>query len=155
MARAVTNYTVTDDGRDKGKIFVLTEMSASRAESWAMRAILALMGGNVEVPEGFESMGMAGMAEVGLRALGGLRWDIAEPLLAEMWACVQIMPDPSKPHVVRALIEEDIEEIATRLRLRTEVWKLHTGFLRAVAPSLFEKLEAATAGKKDSPNTAT
>jgi hypothetical protein len=156
MARAVSNYTVDDEGRDKGKTFVLTEMPASRAESWAMRAILALMGGNPDIPEGFEAMGMAGMAEVGLRALGGLKWETAEPLMAEMWACVQIMPDPTRPHVVRALIEEDIEEISTRIKLRAEVFKLHVGFLKAAAPSLYGKISAAAAAvKSDSPSTGT
>jgi len=101
-----------------------------------MRALLALMASGVEVPEGFDRMGMAAMAEVGIRALSGLKWETAEPLLLEMWECVQFMPDPSKPHVVRKLIEEDIEEIATRVKLRAEVWKLHTGFLKAVAPSI-------------------
>lgn len=134
MARLTVNYTVKDEGRDFGKVFVLTELPASRAESWAMRAILALMASGVEVPEGFERMGMAAMAEIGIRALSGLKWDVAEPLLSEMWECVQVMPDPGKPHVVRRLIEEDIEEIATRVKLRVEVWRLHTGFLKAVAP---------------------
>lgn len=149
MARATTNYTVSDDGRDRGKTFVLTEMPASKAESWAMRALLALMSGDVELPDGFERMGMAGMAEVGIRALSGLTWEVAEPLLDEMMACVQFMPDPSKPHVVRALFEEDIEEVSTRIKLRAEVWKLHTGFLKAVALfNLPESKPAAAAGKR-------
>ena len=152
MARATANYTVTDEGRDNGKVFVITEMPASKAESWAMRALLALMAGGVEVPDGFERMGMAGMAEVGIRALAGRKWEVAEPLLAEMWECVQIMPDPSKPHVVRALIEQDIEEVATRLKLRGEVWKLHTGFLKAVAPSISGGSKVA-ANKRGSRNT--
>ena len=152
MARATLNYKVTDEGRDKDKVFVLTELPASKAESWAMRAILALMAGGVEVPEGFDRMGMAGMAEIGIRALSGLKWEVAEPLLAEMWSCVQIMPDPSKPHIVRNLIEEDIEEITTRVKLRAEVWKLHTGFLKAVAPSISGGSPAA-ARKKGSRNT--
>ena len=155
MARATANYTVTDEGRDQGKVFVLTEMPASKAEAWAMRALLALMAGGVEVPEGFdERMGMAGMAEVGLKAIAGLKWEVAEPLLAEMWSCVQIMPDSSKPHVVRNLIEEDIEEITTRIKLRAEVWKLHTGFLKAVAP-LNSGGSLAAAGKKAGPNIKT
>lgn len=136
MARATAKYTVTDEGRDRGKIFVITEMPASRAESWAMRAILALMAGGIELPDGFDRMGMAGMAEVGIKALSGLKWEVAEPLLAEMWECVQFQPDAAKSHVVRPLIEEDIEEVATRIKLRAEVWKLHTGFLKAVAPSI-------------------
>lgn len=153
MARNVSNYTVTDEGRDKGKVFVLTEMPASRAESWAMRSLLALMAGGVDVPEGFERMGMAAMAEIGIKALAGLKWEVAEPLLAEMWSCVQIMPDPSKQHIIRNLIEEDTEEIATRIKLRAEVWKLHTGFLKAVAHSISGGSRPATAGKKSTPNT--
>jgi len=152
MARSTANFTVQDQGRDNGKVFVLTELPASKAESWAMRAILALMAGGVELPAGFDRLGMAGMAEVGIKALSGLKWEVAEPLLAEMWQCVQIMPDSSKPHVVRNLIEEDIEEIATRVKLRAEVWKLHTGFLKAVAPSISGGLPAA-ANKKASQNT--
>ena len=134
MARATVNYKVTDEGRDFGKTFVITEMSASKAESWAYRAILALMANGVELPDGFERMGMAGMAEVGIKALSGLKWEVAEPLLEEMWQCVQFMPDQSKPNIVRNLIEEDIEEIQTRIKLRIEVWKVHAGFLKAVAP---------------------
>ena len=136
MARKSTNYTVTDDNRDKGKVFVITELPAARAESWAFRAILALMEGGVELPPSFERMGMAGIAELGIRALSHLRWEVAEPLLAEMWECVQIMPDPAKPHVVRPLIEQDIEEVMTRIKIRAEVWKLHTDFLSAVAASI-------------------
>ena len=151
MARTTANFTIQDDGRDKGKLFVLTEMPASRAESWAMRAILALMAGGVELPDGFERMGMAGMAEVGIKALAGLRWEVAEPLLAEMWECVQIMPDPARPSLVRGLIEEDIEEILTRIKLRAEVWQLHAGFLKAVAPSALNK--SAVGSKKTSRNT--
>lgn len=152
MARSTINYTVQDEGRDQGKTFVLTELPASRAEAWAMRAILALMAGGIEVPEGFERMGMSAMAEIGIKALSGLKWEVAEPLLEEMWACVQIMPDSSKPHVVRNLIEQDIEEIATRIKLRAEVWKLHVDFLKAVAPSISSESKA-TVRKKDSRNT--
>lgn len=152
MARSTINYTVLDEGRDKGKTFVLTEMAASRAESWAMRAILALIAGGVELPEGFERMGMAGMAEVGIKALSGLRWEVAEPLINEMWTCIQIMPDSSRPHVIRNLIEEDVEEVMTRVKLRAEVWKLHTGFLKAAAPSNSGE-SPASAKRKSSRNT--
>lgn len=137
MARKTLDITISDANRDRGKIFVLTEMPASRAESWAMRAGLALFHANVELPPGFDptKLSFAAMAEIGLHVLSGLKWEDAEPLLDEMWSCVQIRPDPMKPNIVRNLIEEDIEEIGTRLRLRTEVWKLHTDFLSAAFPS--------------------
>ena len=152
MARNVSQYTVTDEGRDKGKVFVLTELPASRAEAWATKALLALMNGAVDLPEGFDRLGMAAMAELGVKALSGLKWEVAEPLLAEMWSCVQIMPDPAKPQIVRNLIEEDIEEILTRVKLRAEVWKLHTGFLKAVAPFLSGASPEAAAVASTSPN---
>ena len=134
--RSTVTYTVADEGRDQGKIFVLTEMAASRAVAWAMRAILAIMAGGVNLPEGFERLGMAGMAEVGIKALAGLQWEVAKPLLDEMFSCVKIQPDKTNPNLVRDLIEQDIEEIPTRIKLRAEVWKLHTGFLKAVLPSI-------------------
>lgn len=147
MARKIANVTITSDGRDKGKVFLVTEMSSERGESWAMRVLLALMGNNVEMPENFEELGMAGLAELGMRALSGLKWDTLNPLLSEMMECVQAIPDPKKTHVARALVESDIEEIATRLTLRVEVWKLHMDFLGAVAPSLSGKTKA-TASRK-------
>jgi len=82
---------------------------------------------------------MAGMAEIGIRALSGLRWEEAKPLMDEMWECVQIQPDPTKPMIVRKLVEEDIEEISTRIKLRKEVFNLHVDFLKAVAPSSSEE----------------
>lgn len=153
MTRKTINYTVTDEGRDKGKVFVLTELPASRAESWAARALLALMRSGAELPEGFERTGMAGMAQMGIKALAGLSWEVAEPLLAEMWECVQVMPDPTKPHVVRILIEDDIEEVLTRVKLRAEIWKLHTDFFSFAALSQSTGAQAAAAS--NSPNIRT
>lgn len=132
MARKTAQYTVTDNNRDNGKTFLITEMPAAQAEAWAMRAILALMEGKVDLPEGFELSGMAGIAQIGIKALAGLRWEVAEPLLDEMFKCVQAMPNPANPQLVRNLIAEDIEEVSTRMKLRLEVWKLHTAFLQTV-----------------------
>lgn len=147
MARKIVQFHVTDEGRDKGKLFLLTEMTASKGEAWATRALLALAASNVNLPDGFASLGVAALAELGIRALSGLKWEVAAPLLAEMFECVQIVPDPKKPHVYRELIEEDIEEIKTRMILRMEVWKLNLGFLMAALPSL-NGLVGKPAGKK-------
>lgn len=131
MARNTLNYTVTDDGRDHGKVFVLTEMPAAQGEAWAMRALMAMMNEGVQLPDGVIGAGMAGLAEMGLTGLIGLRWEVVEPLLAEMMTCVQFMPDPQRPQILRRLFDDDIEEIPTRIKLRAEVWKLHVGFLMA------------------------
>ena len=128
MARKTLTITIDASGRDKGKIFVLTEMPASQAERWALRALSALAGSGVEVPDDLKDAGFAGLARLGIQAFGNLPWEKAEPLLDEMFRCVQCQPSPK---VVRDLVEDDIEEIATRLKLRMELFKLHADFLQA------------------------
>ncbi len=150
--RHTASFTVETEGRDKGKMFLLTEMPAAKAEAWATRVLLALMGSNVNLPDGFENLGMAALAEMGLRAISGLKWDIAEPLLAEMFVGLKIHPDPKKMHISRDVIEDiDIEEISTRFQLRMEWWKLHMGFLMAAAPSLINRAAANVKEPQSSP----
>lgn len=136
MARHIANVTVEDKGRDQGKLFVIREMSSEQGEAWATRALLAIMAGGINLPENFETLGMAGLASLGIRSLAALKWEVAKPLLDEMFDCIQIVPDKRKAHVSRDLIEDDVEEIPTRYKLRLEWWKLHMGFLTAVLPSL-------------------
>lgn len=129
--RKTETITIEREGRDQGKTFKITEMGAAQAERWAMRAFFALMNTGIEIPEDIADSGMAGVAAMGLSALQKVPYEMAEPLLDEMLECVQIMPDPSKPAVIRALMDEDIEEVATRLDLRKAVWDLHTAFFTA------------------------
>lgn len=126
--RKTTHITIDTAGRDQGKMFLITEMPASQAEAWATRLMLCLARGGVDVPPNFLDLGMEGIAYVSIRALGGVAWSDAKPLLDEMMGCIVAVPDPNRPQVVRALVESDIEEIATRLRLRDEVVALHVGF---------------------------
>src|ERR1039458_767382 len=128
MARKTAEVLITDEGRDKGKVFVLTEMPAAQTEKWAMRALLALTKAGVEIPENIQGAGIAGIAVLGLKALGGMDFYDAEPLLDEMLQCVTIRPDPKNIAFTRALLDDDIEEIKTRLQLRAEVCTLHVGF---------------------------
>ena len=128
MARKVTTVVIGNAGRDHGKVFKLTEMPATQAEKWAMRAFLAMSRNGIEIPEDIASAGLAGIASIGIKAIGGMNFVDAEPLMDEMFACIAIIPDASKPGVSRGLIEDDIEEVATRLRLRKEIFGLHTDF---------------------------
>jgi len=134
MPRKTITYAVTDEGRDKGKVFVLTEMPASQAERWALRAFQALAKAGIDVPDNLAQMGMAGIAIAGVQALSRTPWQEAEPLLDEMFACIQRQPNPQKSAIVRALVEDDIEEVQTRLKLRAELLKLHVDFSTPAAP---------------------
>jgi hypothetical protein len=141
--------TISSEGRDKGKMYLISEMSVTEIEGWAMRVLLALMKSNVELPDGVMDLGAAGLAEMGLKCLSGLQWDVAKPLLDEMLSCVKIIPNPRNANVSRVLREDqgDIEELPTLLNLRMEVWKLHTGFLQAAGPSLLERVKGASGSK--------
>lgn len=143
MARKVITYTATD-GRDSGKVFQITEMPSSKAEKWAIRALMALGRGGFDLPEDVNELGWKALAAIGFGALlrGGSFYDL-DPLLDEMMECIKIIPSPSNPEVVRNLVEDDAEEITTRFKLRKEVFNLHADFLRAVAPSISESGAAA------------
>lgn len=133
MARKEIFYTVETEGRDKGKVFHIREMSATQAEWWAIRAGLAMAKNGVNLPDNFSDMGMAGMAKVGLEMVAQISPEEARPLLDELMKCVQCVPDASNQSIKRALIDDDTEEVMTRLKLRSEVFKLHVDFFKAAA----------------------
>ncbi len=143
MARRVVDVTITEEGRDKGKRFRLTEMPASQAERWAMRALLAFAKAGVPMPDDMRGAGFAAVAAMGYESLALLDFEDVAPLLDEMMRCVQVQPDPNNRDVVRDLIEDDIEEVRTRMRLRKEVLELHLGFSMAAELS---RASAATTG---------
>jgi hypothetical protein len=134
MARKTKTFVIEAEGRDKGKHYLITELPASQAERWATRALMAMAKSGVDIPDNLETTGIAGLATLGLRALAAMPFDEAEILLAQMMTCVAFIPDPSRPMVFRSPPwEDDIEEPATRVRLRTEVIEIHTGFSLADA----------------------
>lgn len=136
MARKTQTLVILEDGRDKGKIFVLTEMAADAAERWALRALFALANTGIDLPDDVASGGMAGVATVGLRALGKLPYAAAEPLLGEMLRCAKYRHAPDLP--LQEIFSGDacqIEEARTFLTLRMAIFELHVGFTLAGAPT--------------------
>jgi len=131
MARKTSTYI--GEGRDKGKHFLLTEMPATKAEDWAICAMLALGAANVEIPDGALQLGMAALAEIGIKKLFSINPEQMRPLLAELMECVVMVPNPSKPEVTlqHPLYECQIEDVKTLLMLKWEVLKLHLDFLPA------------------------
>lgn len=119
------------ENRDFGKTFLITEMSAAAAEKWAMRLTLAMTKAGLEVPDGATNWG-AVVAYGIMKGIGQLSWADAEPLLDEMFACIQIVEDK----ITRPPTEWDIEETQTRLHLRAEVFELHSGFTPAEVLSI-------------------
>lgn len=126
--RKTKGVTITTEGRDKGKTFLLTEMPARQAEKWGTRALLTITRSGVNLPEDIAEAGMVGVALAGLQLLSNINFHDAEPLLDEMLTCVQFIPDPNNKGIVRFLHDSDIEEVKTIIQLRVEVLSLHTDF---------------------------
>jgi len=135
--RKTERLTITTEGRDKGKTFILTEMPCDQGERWALRALLALTNTGASIPEEALGAGMAGLAAVGIQALGMLDATQVQPLLDELWpACVRIVPPNEKlmPQEILPGVNSQIEEVKTRLEIYTALFKLHTGFSMPVEP---------------------
>lgn len=153
MARRTVPVTITDaDSRDKGKVFRITEMAADRAERWAWRFSLALLRAGADVPEGTLDAGLAGIKELvprllvyGLKSMSGLRYEDVEPLLAEMYECVEYRAPGTDSFFALASPSgmSQVEEVATLLRLRWEVVQLHVNFSMADALSNLRARQAA------------
>lgn len=127
--RKEEDITITEEGRDKGKVFHIREMPAVRAEKWAMKALLLALRHNPDIGNVMElkSMGMQGIAYIGVTALMRVDFTDAEPLLDEMMECVTVKPGDKA--IYRPLLpEDDIEEVATLLYLRERIIEMHVGF---------------------------
>lgn len=138
------------ENRDAGKRYVLTEMTALRAERWARRAIGAMSRQELDVREEFGKLGFLGFYLLGLQALAGGDMDAIDGLMDEMLTCIKIQ---ESPEVIRPLGGDgDVWEISTLYLLRKELVELHMGFTFA---ELALMLVAASAKSQDSSITQT
>ena len=151
MPRKSVDITITTPGRDQGKVFHIKEMSAAAAEKWALRLALALGRSGMDIGN-VAGRGMAAIAIAGIESIFKLRFEDAEPLFDEMFACVQIKPDPSHPNVIRPLIEDDIDEVSTRVQLRWEALNLHINFSELAGRST--STAGSTTSESSSPTTS-
>jgi hypothetical protein len=142
--------------RDAEKVFVLTEMSALKAEKWLYRLMSAFNSSNASLPGNVAGIGWEGLAVFGINAFfqSNVSFEKVEPLLDELMDCVAIIRDRrGAPDVATKLVSADIEEVKTVMWLRSEVIKLHTGF--SLADALSELISrAATSANAPSPASA-
>jgi len=156
MARKEKIFTVTANGRDKGKQFKITEMSARSGEEWAFKVASALISTGIQVPdhitkslvamsaekpggpdEAAQEMhdsimgsGMVALAKFGITALAKVPFEYSKPLMDQLLTCVEYV---ATANVSIPLDESHIEEPSTYFRLKVEAFKLHVAFLQATA----------------------
>lgn len=129
MGRRTENLVIEDEGRDKGKTFVLKEMDAYAGQRWATRVMFALAKSGIGLPDDATKGGMAGLAGYGLQALMGADYESVEPLLNEMLQQAKYQHAPGHPsQSIQPGPNCCVEEIKTFLTLQMALFKLHTGF---------------------------
>lgn len=116
-------------GRDKGKVFLLTEMPAVQADDWVTQAQFLIAQATREC----DALGLAEDDPLRLVAQGRA---FKDPSLKAWWSCVAYQHNPK--HAPQPIVQGpacQIDEIATINTLLREVYELHTGFFSPDDPS--------------------
>lgn len=113
------------EGRDAGKTFKITEMSAVQMDRWATKALCLVGKSGNSVIELFNKMNTGGMLEV----LGSLGYDEVEPLMEELLGCCAFEKDGAFVQMKGTMVDSVIEDWTTIFRLKKEALDLNLGFL--------------------------
>jgi len=124
------------DSEPRAKHFLISEWPAERAEKWAIRALVAYNRGGGQIPMEAIQGGMETIFYLGINTFlrGQMQAGEVIPILDELLECVKIVRDPKKRAPDGSIIAtdlvsaDDVEEIKTRLWLRSEVIRIHTNF---------------------------
>jgi hypothetical protein len=125
--------TITAEGRDKGRKYLLTEMPALQAERWARHAIMAMSREDLNIRAEVAALGMYGFILGGMQALAAGDVDAVDKLMDEMLPQIKIVEEK----ITRPLQGDgDFWEISTIKTLRQELIELHLGFTLAELVSI-------------------
>ncbi|CAH5458195.1 TPA: hypothetical protein N0X70_001580 [Enterobacter roggenkampii] len=130
MARKEIPYVVTDENRDKGKEFIITEMSAWDAEELAQDLFRSMGETNFTgIPPDVTTMGCAGLATIGINVLSAASPEVARTLRDRLMATVQIVITHDGGRQIREVKPIDFEEVSTIRTLLDKVFKVNFEFL--------------------------
>ena len=92
MARKDIPFIVEEEGRDKGKEFLITEMSAWDADALAQDIFRAMGDSNYSsIPADVIAMGCAGLATVGSSVISSSSPEVARQLRDRLMSTVEII----------------------------------------------------------------
>ncbi|WP_413534374.1 hypothetical protein [Rahnella inusitata] len=134
MSRKQVTFIVEDEGRDKGKEFLITEMSAWDAEELAEEIYRAMGQGEFNsLPADVVAMGVAGLATVGMSVLSAAPAHVSRPISDKLLSTVDIIISHDGKENQRKVKPIDFEEVATIRALKDKVFELNFGFLALAA----------------------
>ncbi|WP_213732629.1 hypothetical protein [Citrobacter europaeus] len=131
MARKEITFIVEEEGRDKGKEFLITEMSAWDADSLAQDIFRAMGESNYSsIPADVIAMGCAGLATVGLSVISASSPEVARQLRDRLMSTVDIIiTNDGKRQQRKVNGSLDFEEVSTIRSLLDKVFQVNFDFL--------------------------
>ncbi|MBN4857040.1 hypothetical protein NMD10_11285 [Citrobacter portucalensis] len=131
MARKEIPFIVETEGRDKGKEFLITEMSAWDADSLAQDIFRAMGDSNYSsIPPDVIAMGCAGLATVGLSVISASSPEVARQLRDRLISTVDIIITSEGQRKQRKVNGSlDFEEVSTIRSLLDKVFQVNFDFL--------------------------
>ena len=114
-----------ETGRDAGKVFKITEMSAFQMDKWATKALLVL---GKSKKGGILSIGSMSLEDL-LSSLSDVDYEKAEPLLQELLDCCYFKKDNTLVQLKKDFVDSVVEDWTTLFKLRLEALTLCVGFL--------------------------
>lgn len=123
MTRKTATIVIEDEGRDKGKQFLITEMSAVDGERIALRFFQMLCASGVDIDVNTASA--MDVAHMVFSAVSQLHPSQIEEISDKLMECVQYLAPDGK--TTRRLVTGELEEISTRLLLKKEAFMLTFG----------------------------
>lgn len=131
MARKEIPFIVEEEGRDKGKEFLITEMSAWDADSLAQDIFRAMGDSNYSsIPPDVIAMGCAGLATVGLSVISASSPEVARQLRDRLMSTVDIIiTNDGKRQQRKVNGALDFEEVSTIRSLLDKVFQVNFDFL--------------------------
>lgn len=131
MARKEIPFIVETEGRDKGKEFLITEMSAWDADSLAQDIFRAMGDSNYSsIPADVIAMGCAGLATVGLSVISASSPEVARQLRDRLMSTVDIIITNDGQRQQRKVNGSlDFEEVSTIRTLLDKVFQVNFDFL--------------------------
>ncbi|MGK0705125.1 hypothetical protein ACSFCW_16835 [Yokenella regensburgei] len=134
MARKEIPFVVEDDNRDKGKEFIITEMSAWDADELAQDIFRAMGDSNFTgIPADVIQMGCAGLATVGLSVMSAAKPEVSIMMRDKLMTTVSIAITHEGKRNVRLVKPIDFEEVSTIREVMGKVFELNFGFLSIAA----------------------
>lgn len=132
MARKEIPFIVETEGRDKGKEFLITEMSAWDADTLAQDIFRSMGDSNYTgIPPDVIAMGCAGLATVGLSVISASSPDVAQTLRDRLMSTVDIIITTKEGGRQQRKVNGaiDFEEVSTIRTLLDKVFEINFDFL--------------------------